>query len=191
MINIAVFASGEGSNFQAIADACAKGIIDARIAVMVCDRPSAAVNRRAEQMGIECLTFSAKDYASKQEYETLISQRLRQKGVTLICLAGYMRIVGQTLLQDFAGRIINLHPSLLPSFAGAHAIEQAFEHGVKVYGATIHYVDQTLDGGRIIAQRAVEYDGSDIEELTAKIHSIEHSLYIETINKLLKEQTVR
>ena len=97
-----------------------------------------------------------------------------------------MRIVGPTLLEAYRGRIINLHPSLLPSFKGAHAIEQALEFGVKVFGATIHYVDETLDGGRIIAQRAVPYEGSDIDELTAAIHAVEHDLYIDTINKLLK-----
>ena len=95
-------------------------------------------------------------------------------------------IVGPTLLEAYRGRIINLHPSLLPSFKGAHAIEQALEFGVKVFGATIHYVDETLDGGRIIAQRAVPYEGSDIDELTAAIHAVEHDLYIDTINKLLK-----
>ena len=97
-----------------------------------------------------------------------------------------MKIVGEELLNAFRGKIINIHPSLLPSFAGAKAIEQAMEYGVKVYGATIHYVDETLDGGKIIAQRAVEYDGGNIEELTEMIHAIEHKLYIETIKKILE-----
>ena len=96
-----------------------------------------------------------------------------------------MRIVGKTLLDAFAGRIVNLHPSLLPAFKGARAIEQALEYGVKVFGATIHYVDESLDGGRIIAQRAVDYHGDDIAEITAAIHAVEHALYIETIKKLL------
>ena len=103
----------------------------------------------------------------------------------MICLAGYMRIVGEVLLRTYPQRIINLHPSLLPSFKGAEAIRQAFEYGVKVYGATIHYVDESLDGGKIIAQKAVAYEGNDFEQLTELIHSAERDLYIETIRKIL------
>ena len=97
------------------------------------------------------------------------------------------RIVGDVLLGAYGGRIVNIHPSLLPAFRGAHAIEQALEYGVKVFGVTIHYVDATLDGGKIISQRAFGYDGDDIAELEARIHAVEYPLYIETINKLLKE----
>ena len=98
------------------------------------------------------------------------------------------RIVGDVLLGAYGGRIVNIHPSLLPAFRGAHAIEQALEYGVKVFGVTIHYVDATLDGGKIVSQRAFGYDGDDIAELEARIHAVEYPLYIETINKLLKEQ---
>lgn len=183
---IAVFASGYGSNFEAIAKAAAEGRIDAEVVLMVCDKPGARVYEVARQMGVDSFVFSPKDYASKAGFESEIVARCRVAGVELICLAGYMRIVGPTLLEAYRGRIINLHPSLLPSFKGAHAIEQALEFGVKVFGATIHYVDETLDGGRIIAQRAVPYEGNDIDELTAAIHAVEHDLYIDTINKLLK-----
>ena len=103
----------------------------------------------------------------------------------LVCLAGYMRIVGETLLGAYGGRMVNLHPSLLPAFPGAHAIEQAFDYGVKVFGVTIHWVDATLDGGRIVAQRAFAYEGRDLAELEAKIHAVEHPLYVETIARLL------
>jgi phosphoribosylglycinamide formyltransferase-1 len=99
-----------------------------------------------------------------------------------------MRIVGETLLNAYNGLIINLHPALLPSFKGAKAIEQAFEYGVKIFGATIHYVDESLDGGKIIAQRAVEYDGDSLEEITAMVHNVEHQLYIETIKKILDKE---
>ena len=183
---IAVFASGYGSNFEAIAKAAAEGRIDAEVVLMVCDKPGARVCEVARQMGVDSFVFSPKDYASKAGFESEIVARCRVAGVELICLAGYMRIVGPTLLEAYRGRIINLHPSLLPSFKGAHAIEQALEFGVKVFGATIHYVDETLDGGRIIAQRTVPYEGNDIDELTAAIHAVEHDLYIDTINKLLK-----
>ena len=142
----------------------------------------------AQKMGIPTFVFSAKDYASKADYEREIVSRLRAAEVELICLAGYMKIVGEELLAAYEGHIINIHPSLLPSFKGARAIEQAMEYGVKIFGATIHYVDSSLDGGRIIAQRAVEYDGNSLEELTAKIHAIEHELYIQTIKQLLNKK---
>ena len=185
---IAIFASGYGSNFEAIATATVAGVIPAEVALMVCDKPQARVVEVAQRMSIPSFVFSAKDYASKADYEREIVSRLREAEVELICLAGYMRIVGEELLAAYEGHIINLHPSLLPAFKGARAIEQAMEYGVKVFGASIHYVDSSLDGGRIIAQRAIEYDGDNIEEVTAKIHSIEHELYIQTISKLLNKE---
>ena len=186
MKNLAIFASGSGTNFEAIAQACADGVIDARVALMVCDKPGAAVVGRAERFGVECFVFTPRSYASKADYEKEIVSRLADAKVDLVCLAGYMRIVGDVLLEAYGGRIINIHPALLPSFKGAHGIRDAFEYGVKVFGVTIHYVDATLDGGRIIAQRGFEYYGDDIDEVEARIHAIEHQLYPETINKLLK-----
>ena len=182
---IAVFASGYGSNFEAIANAALVGDIPAEVALLVCDKAEARAIEVARDKGVPTFVFSAKDYATKAEYEREIVERCREAGVELICLAGYMRIVGEELLSAYEGRIINIHPSLLPSFKGARAIEQAMEYGVKIFGASIHYVDASLDGGRIIAQRAVEYDGNSIEEVKAKIHAIEHKLYIQTIKKLL------
>lgn len=184
---LAVFASGSGTNFQAIADACADGRIPgAQVVLMVCDVPGAPVIKRALDSGIETMVFNPKAYAGgKKEYEKEIASRLEGLGVDLVCLAGYMRIVGDTLLEAYGGRIINIHPSLLPSFRGAHAVEQAVEYGVKVYGITIHYVDAVLDGGKIIAQKAFEYDGNDPAEVHRIGQKIEHQLYIDTINKLL------
>ena len=115
-----------------------------------------------------------------------IVRRLDEAGVELVCLAGYMRIVGSVLLGAYRGRIINIHPSLLPAFKGAHAVEDAVAYGVKVFGITIHYVDETLDGGRIIAQRAFPYEGDDPAEVHRLGQVIEHQLYIETIAKLIK-----
>lgn len=183
---IAVFASGYGSNFEAIVRAAKSGQIDCEVALLVCDKPSAHVVQTAKELGVKSFVFSAKDFSSKQDYEAMIVEQLKAADVELVCLAGYMRIVGEVLLNAYSGRIINLHPSLLPSFKGARAIEQALEYGVKIFGATIHYVDASLDGGKIIAQRAIPYEGRDLEELTAMIHAIEHSLYVETIDKLLK-----
>ncbi|MBQ9548358.1 MAG: phosphoribosylglycinamide formyltransferase [Bacteroidales bacterium] len=188
MKQIAVFASGTGTNFVAIAKACAEGRIPARVAVMVCDKPGAAVIDRAREMGVETFVFDPHGYTSKAAYEQEIAALLDEKKVELVCLAGYMRIVGETLLRAYGGRIINIHPSLLPAFKGAHAIEQAVAYGVKVYGISIHWVDDQLDGGKIIAQRAFPYEGSDPEEVHRLGQKIEHELYVETINKLLCER---
>ena len=188
MHRLAVFASGNGSNFEAIVRACEEGTLCAEVVLMVCDKPGAGVVERAARHGVATFVFSPKEYGSKADYERKIVARLDAAGVELVCLAGYMRIVGDVLLGAYAGRMINIHPSLLPAFRGAHAIEQAFEYGVKVFGVTIHYVDAELDGGRIIAQRAFPYEGHDIGELESKIHAVEHPLYVETIGKLLKEK---
>lgn len=188
MKNLAVFASGTGTNFEAIAKACVEGILDARVAVMVCDVPGAAVIAKAERYGIETFVFAPKSYPGKAAYETEIVKLLDAKGIDLVCLAGYMRIVGDVLLGAYGGRIINIHPSLLPAFRGAHAVEQAVAYGVKVYGITIHYVDAVLDGGKIIAQKAFEYDGDDPEEVHRIGQKIEHALYIDTIKKLISKQ---
>ena len=183
---LAVFASGTGTNFEAIARACAEGAIPADVAVMVCDKPGAAVIEKAARCGVETFVFSPKDYPSKAAFEADIVKVLNAKKVDLVCLAGYMRIVGETLLQAYEGRIVNIHPSLLPSFKGAHAVEDAVAYGVKVYGITIHWVNADLDGGKIIAQRAFDYDGDDPAEVHRIGQTIEHALYIETINKLIQ-----
>lgn len=185
MTKLAVFASGSGSNFEAIAEACRSGRIKAEVALMVCDKPSAGVIARAGRYGVETFVFSPRDYASRDQWESIIADLLDSRGGELVCLAGYMRIVGRVLLERYRDRIINIHPSLLPSFKGAHAIADAMAYGVKVYGVTIHRVDETLDGGRIISQRAIDYDGDDADQLTEMIHAVEHELYIETINKLI------
>jgi phosphoribosylglycinamide formyltransferase-1 len=183
---LAVFASGTGSNFEAIARACAEGVLDAEVAIMVCDKPGAAVIEKAARFGVETFVFSPKDYAGKDAYEEEIVRVLDAKKVDLVCLAGYMRIVGDTLLKAYEGRIVNIHPSLLPSFKGAHAVEDAVAYGVKVYGITIHWVNAELDGGKIIAQRAFDYDGDDPAEVHRIGQKIEHALYVETIAKLIQ-----
>ena len=187
-VRIAVFASGNGSNFETIVQAALSGRIDARVVLLVCDKPGAFVNERAARLGVETFAFRPKDYVSKEAFEWEIARLLDEHEVDLVCLAGYMRIIGPTLLGRYGGKIINIHPSLLPAFRGAHAIEQAFEYGVKVYGVSIHYVDDTLDGGKIIAQKAFEYYGDDIREVESMIHAIEHELYIDTVNKLIREK---
>lgn len=183
---LAVFASGNGSNFEAIAQACADGGLDAEVVLLVCDRPGAFVCERAARFGVETFVFRSKDYASKCAYETEIVAMLQARGVELVCLAGYMRILSDVLLEAYPGRILNIHPSLLPAFKGAHAIRDAFEYGVKVFGVTVHYVNGELDGGKIIAQRAFDYRGGDMEELERMVHAVEHPLYVEAVAEVLE-----
>ena len=186
MKKLAVFASGTGSNFEAIARACDQGRLDAEVAVMVCDNPEAAVIEKAARYEVDTFVFSPKDYPSKAAFETEIVKILDAKKIDLVCLAGYMRIVGDVLLNAYEGRIINIHPSLLPAFKGAHAVEDAVAYGVKVYGITIHWVNADLDGGKIIAQRAFEYNGNDPAEVHRLGQRIEHELYVETIARLIR-----
>lgn len=185
---LAVFASGSGSNYEAIAQACCDGSINAEIVLLVCDKPGAYVLERAKRYGTESFAFNPKEYESRAAYETVLANMLDERGVDFVCLAGYMRIVGNVLLERYEQRIVNIHPSLLPSFKGAHAIQDAVDYGVKIFGVTTHFVDETLDGGRIIDQGAIVYEGSDIEELTNLIHNIEHKLYVKTINKLINKK---
>ena len=185
---LAVFASGSGSNYEAIAKACSEGLVDAEVVLLVCDKPGSYVLERAKRYGTECFAFNPKDYESREAYETVLATMLDERGVDFVCLAGYMRIVGKVLLERYERRIVNIHPSLLPSFKGAHAIQDAVDYGVKLFGVTTHFVDETLDGGRIIDQAGVVYEGSDIEELTNIIHGIEHKLYVKTINKLINKK---
>lgn len=185
---LAVFASGSGSNYEAIAKACSEGVIDAEVVLLVCDKPGAYVLERAKRYGTECFAFNPKEYGSREVYETVLATMLDERDVDFVCLAGYMRIVGKVLLERYECRIVNIHPSLLPSFKGAHAIQDAVDYGVKLFGVTTHFVDETLDGGRIIDQAGVVYEGSDIEELTNIIHGIEHKLYVKTINKLINKK---
>ena len=184
--NIAVFASGNGSNFEAIVRACKENKIEgATVSLLVCDRYDAYALERAKKLDIKPFVFDPKSYSSKKEYEQNILDVLRANDIHIICFAGYMRIVGDTLLEAFPNRILNIHPSLLPSFKGAIAIIEAFEFGVKVFGVTVHLIDNTIDGGTIIAQRAFEYYGDSLEEVEHRIHEIEYQLYLEAINTLL------
>ncbi|MFI3296983.1 MAG: phosphoribosylglycinamide formyltransferase [bacterium] len=183
---LAIFVSGSGSNFEAIALVCANGTIDAEVSLMVCDNPKAFAIERAGRLNIPTLVLSPKEFASKTEYEQAIVAELDSQSIDFVCLAGYMRIVGETLYSAYKDRILNIHPALLPSFKGAHAIDDAFNFGVKVFGVTVHFIDLTIDGGVIVMQRAFEYNGTDRNEVEQKIHEIEHILYPEAINLVIK-----
>lgn len=184
MLRTAIFASGSGTNFEAIVEAHIPGL---EVALMVCDKPGARVIERASRLGVQALVLSPKDFASKADYEAEILRHLEALNIDFICLAGYMRIVGTTLYGKYQGRILNIHPALLPSFKGAHAIDDAFNFGVKVFGVTVHLIDLTIDGGTILAQRAFEYHGGDRDEVEAHIHEIEHVLYPEAITEYMKQ----
>jgi phosphoribosylglycinamide formyltransferase-1 len=178
LLRIAVFASGSGSNFQAIADAVREGRLQASIRLLVCDRPKAKVVERAQEAGVPVHVFSPKLYESREEYEREVLEALREQQVELVVLAGYMRILTNVMVEAYWGRMLNIHPSLLPSFPGLHAVRQALEYGVKITGVTVHLVDGGLDSGPIVAQRAVETAEGDTEEsLSDRIHPVEHELY--------------
>jgi phosphoribosylglycinamide formyltransferase 1 len=186
MKRIAIFASGSGSNFQSIVDSVKKGQLDAEVALLVCDKPGAFVIERAQNENIPSFIFSPRNYEDKAAFEREILKELQARDIDFIVLAGYMRLIGPTLLQAFSNRIVNIHPSLLPAFPGKDAIGQAFRAGVKVTGVTIHYVDEGMDTGPIIAQRAVDVlDDDSWETLQQRIQACEHELYPLVIQKLL------
>ncbi|KOP71301.1 phosphoribosylglycinamide formyltransferase [Cytobacillus solani] len=185
MKNIAIFASGTGTNFQAIVDAVKTDKLSAVIKLLVCDRQDAYSIERAIKEKIPSFVFTAKEYASKEEYETEILQRLKELEIDYVVLAGYMRLIGPTLLKNYEGRIINIHPSLLPAFPGKDAIGQALKAKVKESGVSIHFVDEGMDTGPIIAQQSVSLSENEtIESLQAKIHEIEHKLYPQVLQRL-------
>jgi phosphoribosylglycinamide formyltransferase 1 len=189
MKKIAIFASGNGSNFQAIAAAVEKGKLHASIELLICDHPGAYCIDRAEKLNIPVFSFSPKDFPLKEDYEQQILQELQAKEVEMIVLAGYMRLIGSVLLRAYPNQIINIHPSLLPAFPGKNAVLQAIEAGVEVTGVTVHYVDEGMDTGPIIAQRAVSIlKGESVEEIHRKIQQVEHNLYPRTIELLSNEQ---
>ncbi len=183
---IAIFASGGGTNFEALVTACERGEVDAEVVLLVCDKDGAYVIERANNHNVPVFVFNPKSYASKLHFEMEICDRLDAFHVDFVCLAGYMRIVGDTLLSRYDGRILNIHPALLPSFKGAHAIDDAFDFGVKVFGVTVHLIDNTIDGGVILSQRAFEYYGDNRDEVEERIHEIEHELYPETLQALIQ-----
>jgi len=189
-MKLAVFASGSGSNFAAIMEAIrGQRIQGAEVVLLVCDKPGAYVLERAASFEVPTFVFSPKDYPDKKAFETDILHQLEEAGVELIVLAGYMRLIGETLLKAYGGRIINLHPSLLPSFPGKDAIGQAYRYGVKITGVTVHFVDEGMDTGPIIAQRVVPVEEEDtLESLEKRIHSVEHELLPEVIQMIINKQ---
>jgi len=189
MLQLGVLISGRGSNLQAIIDACEGGKIPAKVAVVISSDPAAGGLERARKHNIPAVVFEPKNFKDKHTYELEIVKELKQHNVGLVCLAGYMRIVGEVLLEHFPHKIINIHPSLLPSFPGLHAQKQALDHGVTVTGCTVHFVDSGCDTGPIIVQSAVPVKENDTEEtLSERILQQEHHIYPLAIEFIAKDK---
>ncbi len=185
MKKLGILLSGRGSNFEAIADSVAAGKIAAEIAIVISNKHNARGLERARRRGIaaECIPSKGLE---REEYDRLVVARLEEKQVDVVCLAGFMRLLSAYFVEHFPNRILNIHPSLLPSFPGLEAQQQALEHGVKVSGCTVHFVDERLDAGPIIVQAAVPVlDDDDAETLSARILKEEHRIYAEALNLVL------
>ncbi|HPZ43914.1 MAG TPA: phosphoribosylglycinamide formyltransferase [Bacillota bacterium] len=181
-LRLGILASGRGSNLQSIMDAAAAGKIGAEVVVVISDNKDAFALERARRAGIPARYVGFGYYASKDDYERAILDILRQNKVDLVCLAGYMRLVGRVILDAYSNRIMNIHPALLPSFPGLHAQKQAWEYGVKYSGCTVHFVDEGMDTGPIIIQAVVPvYDDDTPDTLATRILEQEHKIYPEAI----------
>lgn len=178
MQKFSVFASGNGSNLQAIIDAVKAGEIKAELALVFSDNRKAFALKRAEEAGIKTLVLEKKDYATPQSFERDIVIYLKEHEIDFIVLAGYMKILSPFFVREFPNKIINIHPSLLPSFKGIHGIKDTFTYGCKVAGITIHFVDEKMDHGAIIAQETIPvHDDETLESLTERVHQLEHQSY--------------
>ena len=184
-MRIGILISGRGSNMVAIVDAVNSGEIPgSEVAVVISDKADAAGLEKAKDRSIDCVVVERKG-RTREEHDAEITKELQKRGVELVCLAGYMRLLSKEFIRTFENRIVNIHPSLLPSFPGLDAQRQAVEHGVKISGCTVHFVDEDLDNGAIILQRAVEVKDDDTAEtLSARILEQEHSAYVEAVRRI-------
>ncbi|MBM3248861.1 MAG: phosphoribosylglycinamide formyltransferase [Candidatus Omnitrophica bacterium] len=181
-MNFAVFASGRGTNLQAIIRAAKKGKISANLALVVSDNKEAYALKRAKRAKIKTIIVEAKNFNSREDYDAELVKILEQENIDFIVLAGFMRIITSVLINKFRNKILNIHPALLPSFKGTHAIVDAFNYGVKFTGVTVHFVDEKMDHGPIILQGLVKIkENETAETLEAQIHKIEHKIYPEAI----------
>ena len=181
-MNIAVFASGRGTNFSAIIRAVKKGKIKANLSLLVCDNPQAAAIGRARRAEIKVALVKREDFAAKEDFEAKIIGHLEENKIDLIVLAGFMRLLGPALVSRYKGRILNIHPALLPAFKGTEGIKDAFAYGVKITGVSVHFVDEAMDHGPIILQETVKIEEDDTREsLEKKIHKLEHRVYPEAV----------
>ncbi|CAN5663517.1 phosphoribosylglycinamide formyltransferase [soil metagenome] len=186
-MKLGILISGRGSNMTAIVEAVQSGRIpDSEVVVVISDKRSAQGLEKARERGIETVVV-ARNKRSREEHDAEIISELKRRGVELVCLAGYMRLLSPEFIRTFPDKIVNIHPGLLPSFPGLDAQAQAVEYGVKISGCTVHFVDEHLDHGAIILQKAVEVaDNDTAESLSAKILEYEHALYIEALKQIVK-----
>ncbi len=185
MKRLGILLSGRGSNFEAIANNVATGTIDAEIAIVISNRPAAPGLEAALRRGLPAVCIPSKGL-DRTIYDGMLAEELKKHAVDLVCLAGYMRLLSAGFIREFPGRVLNIHPSLLPSFPGLDAQHQALEHGVKVTGCTVHFVDEYLDAGPIIIQAPVPVlDDDTVETLSERILTQEHRIYSEAIRMVL------
>ena len=191
IFKLAVLVSGRGSNLQAIIDSIDREELDAHLSIVISNTKDAMALKRAEKHEIKTIFIDPSNYSSSKEYDKALVLKLKEFSIDLICLAGYMRILGEEIIQTFEKKIINIHPSLLPAFPGLNAQKQAINHGVKFSGCTVHFVDSGVDSGPIILQTVVPvYDNDDEESLSKRILKQEHYLYPKAI-KMIQENKIR
>ena len=191
IFKLAVLVSGRGSNLQAIIDSIDREELDAHLSIVISNTKDAMALKRAEKHGIKTIFFDPSTYLNSKEYDKALVLKLKEFSIDLICLAGYMRILGEEVIQTFEKKIINIHPSLLPAFPGLNAQKQAINHGVKFSGCTVHFVDSGVDSGPIILQTVVPvYDNDDEKSLSKRILEQEHYLYPKAI-KMIQENKIR
>ena len=186
---LAVLVSGRGSNLQAIIDSIEKNELQAEIALVISNVKNAYALERAHKHGLDGLFLDPKSYSDRNGYEQSLVEHIQSKSVNLVCLAGYMRVLGKYFIEAFSDRIINIHPSLLPAFPGLHVQKRALEHGVRFSGCTVHYVNEEVDGGAIISQAVVPiFDNDDEASLSERILEQEHIIYPEAIRLILEDR---
>jgi phosphoribosylglycinamide formyltransferase-1 len=183
---LGILISGRGSNMRAIVEATRSRRLHAHVAVVISNRADAKGLDFARESGVDTWVISHRDYGTREAFDAALAAALNDHGVKLVCLAGFMRLLGSEFLAAFPNAVLNIHPSLLPAFPGEHAVRQAIEHGVKVSGATVHFVTSDLDSGPILVQEAVPVlEGDDEHTLAARILTVEHRLYPEAIRRVL------
>lgn len=188
-IRLGVLISGSGTNLQAIIDATESARLDAEVAVVISNHASARGLQRASNHGLPAVYLDRGNYESNQEFNAAIRDTLREHLVDVVVMAGYMRLLGKEVLDAYPMRVVNIHPALLPSFAGASGIKDAFEYGVKVTGVTVHFASEVFDEGPIIAQECIAIDeGDTLEQIEARIHEVEHRLYPQVLQLIAEER---
>lgn len=188
--NLAVFVSGVGSNLQSLIDAERNGMLMGKIKLVVSNKKDALALQKAHQAKIQSIFLDPKQFETKREFDLALLELIQKHDISLVVLAGYMRILTPTFVSPMAGRIINIHPSLLPAYPGLNAIEQAYKAKEKMLGVTVHFVDQGVDTGPIIMQESLPVlEDETLEELTERVHTLEHRMLVNAVNKVIKGET--